>query len=121
MYELIITDYFSSAHYLREYEGACEKLHGHTWKVEISISGEKLNKLGLLIDFREAKSKLKELTDRWDHVCLNDLQEFKECNPSTENMARLMFQNFREMLPDGISMDYVRIWESETASVLYRE
>lgn len=121
MYELIITDHFSSAHYLREYRGACENLHGHTWNVEIAISSEQVDQIGLVIDFKELKAKLKVLMDRWDHICLNDLPEFKDMNPSTENMARCLYGEFKKGLPAGVVMQYVRIWESDSASVRYRE
>lgn len=121
MYELILNDCFSSAHYLREYEGACERLHGHTWRVEVAIAGDKVNKIGLLWDFKEMKVKLKEVTDRWDHVCLNDLPDFKEVNPSTENMARVLYQEFKKDLPAGVEMRYTRVWESEMASAKYQE
>jgi 6-pyruvoyltetrahydropterin/6-carboxytetrahydropterin synthase len=121
MYELIITDHFSSAHYLREYRGACENLHGHTWRVEVAIASETLDHIGLVIDFKDFKLKLKALMERWDHVCLNELPEFKEMNPSTENMARWLYKEFSKELPNGIFMNYVRVWESDSASVRYRE
>jgi len=121
MYELIIADHFSSAHYLREYHGACENLHGHTWKVEAAVSSSALDHAGLVVDFKELKKILKELMDRWDHVCLNDLPEFKEMNPSTENMARWLYQEFAKKLPAGVVMEHVRVWESDSASVRYRQ
>lgn len=121
MYELIITDHFSSAHYLRGYEGACEKLHGHTWKVEVAIVGHEPDDIGLVVDFKDLKAQLKQLTDYLDHECLNDLPEFQAMNPSTENMARYFYQEFQQGLPSGVSMNYVRIWESDSASVRYSE
>lgn len=121
MYELVITDHFSSAHFLREYRGACENLHGHTWKVELAIASHQLDAVGLVIDFKELKARLKQLTDRWDHTCLNDLPEFQEMNPSTENMARWLYEEMGKTLPPEIRMRHVRIWESETASVKYSE
>jgi 6-pyruvoyltetrahydropterin/6-carboxytetrahydropterin synthase len=89
--------------------------------VEIAIASEALNKIGLVVDFRELKAKLKEMVGRWDHVCLNDLQEFKEMNPSTENMARLIYQGFKKDLPKDVCMKHTRIWESDGASVCYSE
>ena len=121
MYELIITDHFSSAHYLREYEGACENLHGHTWRVEVAIASDKVNNIGLVVDFKELKAKLKQITDRWDHICLNDLPEFKDINPSTENMAQCLYAAFKNDLPDMVQMKYTRVWESDGASVKYSE
>ena len=121
MYELIIQDHFSSAHYLREYEGACENLHGHTWRVEVAIAGEATNRIGLVMDFKEMKAKLKTMMDRWDHVCLNELEEFQDMNPSTENMACYLYGEFKKELPKTVCMRYVRVWESDTASVRYSE
>lgn len=121
MYELIITDHFSSAHYLREYKGACENLHGHTWCVEVAIASERVDRIGLVIDFKELKRKLKVLMDRWDHVCLNELPEFKDMNPSTENMAHWLYQEFSKDLPSEVFMKHVRVWESDSASVRYSE
>ena len=121
MYELIITDHFSSAHYLREYQGACENLHGHTWNVEVAIISDKVNSIGLVVDFKDMKASLKEIMDRWDHVCLNDLPEFKDKNPSTENMARWLYEEFQGGLPEGVQMNYTRVWESDSASVKYSE
>jgi len=121
MYELIIHDHFSSAHYLREYEGACENLHGHTWRVEVAIAGEQTDRIGLVMDFKDMKAKLKALMNRWDHVCLNDLDEFRQMNPSTENMARYVYQEFQRDLPPEVRMRHVRVWESDRASVRYSE
>jgi len=121
MYELMITDHFSSAHYLREYEGACENLHGHTWKVEVCISSAAVNRIGLVVDFKDLKAQLKKITERWDHVCLNDLPEFQEINPSTESMAQCLYREFAKVLPEQLSMRHVRVWESDSASVKYTE
>ncbi len=121
MYELIISNHFSSAHYLRGYKGACEKLHGHTWKVEVAISGATINDIGLVMDFRDLKSLLGGMVDYLDHECLNELPEFQDINPSTENMARYFYQKFQQKLPEGIVMKHARIWESDSASVKYSE
>lgn len=121
MYELIITGHFSSAHYLRGYEGACENLHGHTWHVEAAITSDKVNQIGLVVDFKELKEKLKQIVNRWDHVCLNDLPEFKDVNPSTENMAQWFYKEFQKDLPEDVCMKSTRVWESDSASVRYSE
>lgn len=121
MYELVITDHFSSAHYLRGYHGACENLHGHTWRVEAAVVSSALDSAGLVIDFKDLKFTLKALMDRWDHVCLNELPEFQDMNPSTENMARWLYREFAKGLPDHAQMRHVRVWESDSASVRYSE
>ncbi len=119
MYQLVVSDHFSSAHFLRGYQGACENLHGHTWKVEVAVESDQLNQIGLVIDFKELKKRLGHIMERWDHVCLNDLDEFQGVNPSTENMARVLYQAVAREFP-GAVISYVRVWESDTASVIYR-
>ena len=118
MYELTITDHFSSAHYLREYDGPCENLHGHTWKLEISLVSDTLNELGLVIDFRIIKERLKAFLKDLDHVCLNDLEAFKDRNPSTENLAQFIYDEFSKKC-EGFRLTKVRVWESETSSVTF--
>ena len=118
MYELTITDNFSSAHFLRNYQGPCEKLHGHTWKLEITVQSTELNDIGLVIDFQVLKKKLKEFLQHLDHVCLNDLSPFETSNPSTENLAKYIYQECSKQC-DLIPLKSVRVWESENASVTY--
>jgi len=121
MYELKIKDSFASAHFLRGYQGPCEKLHGHTWKLEITISSDKLNDIGLVVDFKDIKKKLKEFLNGLDHVCLNeDVSFFKKENPSTENMARYIYKEFaKECQP--FKIEQVQVWESDNSSVAYYE
>lgn len=120
MYELIIRDQFASAHFLRGYEGACEKLHGHTWRVEVAIESTELNSIGLVVDFKDLKKRLSAIMARWDHVCLNELPEFRDVNPSTENLARILYQQFKSANPQ-LKIIHARVWESTNASVKYSE
>ena len=120
MFELSITGHFASAHLLRGYDGPCKNLHGHTWKVEVTIAAEKLDKIGLVVDFKDMKKKLNALLDRLDHVNLNDLPVFQKVNPSTENLAKYIYQEFaKECRPFPVK--HVRVWESEAASITYYE
>jgi 6-pyruvoyltetrahydropterin/6-carboxytetrahydropterin synthase len=118
MYELMVEDSFDAAHALRGYEGPCENLHGHTWKVQVFIKGDKLNKVGLLVDFKEIKNKLKEVLAEFDHKYLNDLEPFKTENPSSENMARIIFQKLKKKIK---SISKIIVWESTTSSAAYWE
>lgn len=119
-YELNICGHFASAHSLRGYHGPCEEIHGHTWKVEVTIRGQEINDIGLVIDFGEIKGRLKKFLSQLDHVHLNDHPAFKVHNPSTENLARFIFQEFSEQcLP--FKLMKVRVWESDNASVTYYE
>ena len=122
MYELKIISQFAAAHQLREYEGGCEKLHGHNWKVEVYVVGEKLGEDGLLIDFRLIKRAAKEVIDSLDHAFLNELDAFKEINPSSENIARFIFESLSKTLNDKkVRVSKVSAWESDSACASYME
>ena len=120
MFEISIKDNIASAHYLRGYEGRCKDLHGHTWKVEVVIESKKLDKIGMVVDFVELKKKLKEFLKPIDHVCLNDLAYFKKNNPTTENIAKYIYDNFQEKIKP-LKIKYVQVWESDSSSVVYFE
>ncbi len=97
---------------MRDYQGNCERLHGHNWKVAVALRGRKLDRLGMLLDFREAKRLLAEVTGPFDHECLNDLDVFRDQNPTTENIARTIFDGLSARLPEGITVARVTAWES---------
>lgn len=120
MFELSIKNHIASAHFLRGYNGPCKDLHGHTWKIEVTLLSDSLNEIGLVVDFKDVKEKLNTFLKQLDHVCLNDLEYFKDKNPSTENIARFIFERFGpEVVP--LRMKKVQVWESDNASVTYYE
>ncbi|RKX61212.1 MAG: 6-carboxytetrahydropterin synthase QueD [Thermodesulfobacteriota bacterium] len=123
MFKLKIQDYFSSAHYLRNYQGTCENLHGHNWKVELVVEGAKLNEIDLLIDFKELKKILKNILTELDHKLLNDLPYFQKNNPSSERIAKYIFEKAKEKLIDypNIKVKEVTVFETDKASVTYYE
>jgi 6-pyruvoyltetrahydropterin/6-carboxytetrahydropterin synthase len=122
MYELKIISQFAAAHQLREFEGACEKLHGHNWKVEVYVTGNKLEKNGVLIDFRMIKDATKRVLDRLDHKFLNELEPFTSLNPSSENIACHIFKSLsRELDDDTVKITKVTAWESDSACASYME
>ncbi len=110
---------FAAAHRLREYDGNCERLHGHNWKVEVALRGGELGRLGMLMDFREAKRLLAETLDPLDHRCLNDLAAFQSANPTTENIARMLYEALAARLPDGMAVARVTAWESDGCGATY--
>jgi 6-pyruvoyltetrahydropterin/6-carboxytetrahydropterin synthase len=119
-YELAITGHFASAHSLRGYQGPCEEIHGHTWKVEITLISQETNTIGLVVDFRDMKDKLEKFLSQLDHGYLNNLPAFQKDNPSTENLAKFIYQGFSPLcLPHKLQK--VRVWESDSASVTYYE
>lgn len=121
MYEITIIKSFSAAHLLSEIGGKCEELHGHNFKVEVTVGSPELNSEGILIDFRLLKKWLKDILDQMDHQHLNDLPFFKDKNPSSENIACFLYREMQSKVADsGIKMLRVKVWESETAAVTYR-
>lgn len=122
MYELKIVSHFAAAHQLNGFEGKCESLHGHNWKVEVFVSGSELGENGLLVDFREIKRATEEILDKLDHTFLNEGEMFREINPSSENIARFIFENLAKRLNnDQVRISRVTAWESDTACASYTE
>jgi 6-pyruvoyltetrahydropterin/6-carboxytetrahydropterin synthase len=118
MFELMVEDSFDAAHALRGYEGPCENLHGHTWKVQVFLGGEQLDKLGLLEDFKVIKMHLHEVLSEYDHKLLNDIKPFDIENPSSENLARVIF---KKMHKKSKALSKIVVWESHTAYAAYWE
>ncbi len=118
-YELLVEAEFAAAHRLRDYHGNCERLHGHNWRVQAVLRGRKLDRLGMLLDFREARRLLAEAVGPLDHQCLNDLGAFREMNPTTENIARTVFDALAARLPKGVAVARVTAWESEGCGASY--
>jgi 6-pyruvoyltetrahydropterin/6-carboxytetrahydropterin synthase len=121
LYELTVIRKFSAAHQLRGYEGECENLHGHTYQVEVRVRAEALDEIGLAVDFKELKRFIDGLLEQYDHGFLNDVPPFDDINPSAENMARVIFEDMKKDLPEGITLSKVVVWESENASAAYFE
>ncbi|MGE5280177.1 MAG: 6-carboxytetrahydropterin synthase QueD [Deltaproteobacteria bacterium] len=121
MFEAVVSMDFSAAHNLRGYKGKCEALHGHNWKVEVAVAGRRLDKTGMLEDFGAIKKRLRAVLDKLDHHYLNDIAPFGTMNPTSENIARWIFE---EMAPRGGgangSVAWVRVWETQTSSAVYR-
>jgi 6-pyruvoyltetrahydropterin/6-carboxytetrahydropterin synthase len=108
MYRLRISTHFNAAHRLNNYDGECSRLHGHTWKVEVFVIGDKL-KNGMLVDLKILKKRLREVVSKLDHTFLNDIKEIG--NPTLENISRYIFNSLK--LPEGVKLEKVRVWESE--------
>jgi 6-pyruvoyltetrahydropterin/6-carboxytetrahydropterin synthase len=122
MFELMIETQFSAAHQLRCYKGKCEKLHGHNWKIQVYVLSERLNDIDIAIDFHELKKLTGEIIAPLDHSFLNDIFPFTEKNPSSENIAKWIYDSLKKRLGgDDIDLSAVTVWESETASATYFE
>lgn len=120
MYELKIITQFGAAHRIRDIGGKCENLHGHNWRIEVYVEGPELGEDGLLIDFKVIKQATGKIIERLDHKFLNELEEFKDINPSSENIARLIYEALsRELNGDYIMVSRVAAWESDSACATY--
>ena len=120
MYEITIIKSFSAAHMLADIGGKCEKLHGHNFKIEVTIAAPVLNAAGILIDFWDIKKWLTEILDSLDHKYLNECSFFAQINPSSENIAKYVCQEMQlKTKQANVKIDRVRVWESENAAVTY--
>ncbi len=122
MYELMVESHFSAAHQLRGYKGKCENLHGHNWRVQVVVSAERLNEIGLVIDFHELRKITNELLSALDHCVLNEIFPFTEINPSSENIAKWVYDSIKKKITNSdINVSSVTVWEAESASATYYE
>jgi len=122
MFELMVETMFSAAHQLKGYRGKCERLHGHNWKVQVHVIAEKLNEIDIAIDFHEMKSLTNEVVSALDHSILNEIFPFTEKNPSSENIAKWVYDSLRKKIEnETIQLSAVTVWESENASATYYE
>jgi len=118
MYNIRVEANFSSAHNLRGYKGKCEELHGHNWKIEAVASKDKLGKTGMVLDFRYLKTKLNDVVERLDHKYLNNLACFKKVNPTSENIAKYIYDRLR---PKIAGLKSVTVWENNASCATYEE
>lgn len=127
MYEITVRTRFAAAHYLKDYDGPCSRLHGHTWHIEATFRGDRLDGKGMLLDFRAVKNKIKVIVDELDHNTLNEVEPFcggSENNPTVENLARYIYYRLKDAC-DGhgkaAQISRVRVWESPDTSAAYME
>jgi 6-pyruvoyltetrahydropterin/6-carboxytetrahydropterin synthase len=122
MFEVTIEETFAAGHALRNYRGKCENVHGHNYRCQVTVEGEQLDEVGLLVDFVELKRVVHSVLDRLDHVWLNDFPPFNTINPSAENIAKYIYDEVLAGLGkrDGVRLAYVKLWETDTSSAIYR-
>lgn len=122
MFQVSVEESFSSGHALRGYKGKCENVHGHNYRVQVTLEGPQLDGIGLLVDFTQVKQVVREIVKRLDHQFINDLDPFTEVNPSAENMAKYFYEQVAGKLtglPPGAAVKDVVIWETDTAMARY--
>lgn len=122
MFEVSVDQTFAAGHALRNYKGKCENVHGHNFKVQVVIEGEKLDEAGLLVDFIDVKSAMREIIERLDHVFLNDIEPFNVKNPSAENIAEYFYTEMRRLLKPSVPVRVreVKIWETDIQCATFR-
>ena len=120
MYELTVKDHFDAAHSLAGYPGECCELHGHTWDVEATVSGDELDRVGIVYDFKRFKDDLAAVLAPYDHHHLNEVPPFDSVNPTAENLARVIYEALSERLGSGVRLLEVAVWESPVARIAYR-
>ena len=120
MYEIKIIRFFSAAHFLKDYNGKCENLHGHNWKVEVMVRTDNLDAGNMAIDFSRLKHLTDDILNTLDHTNLNDLIIFDDQNPSSETIARYIFEKLEQALEGTpISVHRVNAWESRDSCAGY--
>ena len=123
LWRLKVSSQFSSSHQLRNYQGKCENLHGHNFMVEAEVEGRQLDPdTGILIDFKDLKAELADITDSLDHCHLNDLPQFKEENPSSEHIARYIFKELQKRLEQKpVQISSLSVYEKDSSRATYME
>ena len=120
MFEIIVQHHFCAAHRLIGYDGKCANIHGHNFAVEARITGDRLDGLGILVDFKDVKASLTSIIDLLDHQMLNDLPAFRETNPSSENIAKYFYDELARQLPAHVRLAEIRIQETSSYAAVYR-
>jgi 6-pyruvoyltetrahydropterin/6-carboxytetrahydropterin synthase len=123
MFVVSVQAHYDAAHFLRQYKGKCERLHGHRYVVEVALASETLNESGIAFDFVDVKRELRALAERLDHTNINDVEPFTELEPSAENQAKYFYDELKRLLPRtfGDAILYVRVWETPTQWAQYTE
>lgn len=125
MFEVTVEQTFSAGHALRHYKGKCENVHGHNYRVQVTVEGDQLNSIGLLVDFVELKRVVRQVVDRLDHQFINDLEPFVTLNPSAENLAKYFYEEVYSGMKLGqnevpVRIAHVKIWETDTSMAVFR-
>jgi 6-pyruvoyltetrahydropterin/6-carboxytetrahydropterin synthase len=123
MYEVSVDQTFAAAHNLRNYKGKCENLHGHNYKVRVTVTGKELDPTGLLCDFADLKQALQGVIGSLDHIYLNEFPPFDVLNPSAENIARYIYEQTARKIPrapNGAGITSITVWESDLTAATYK-
>jgi 6-pyruvoyltetrahydropterin/6-carboxytetrahydropterin synthase len=120
MFEISKEVSFSGAHHLREYQGKCEAVHGHNWRIKAFVAARELDRLGMVIDFKALTGHMTAVLERFDHKDLNAVPPFDEINPSSENLAKFLFDELAARIDDGrVRVSRIMVWETGPSCASY--
>ena len=118
-FEIATVCRFCAAHALRLYDGSMEPVHGHNWRVQVRVAADRLDAIGVVMDFHELERLVDQIVQPWHNRHLNELQPFdRELNPSAENVAFHIARSLR--LPADVRMERVEVWETDENSAVYK-
>ena len=123
MFEVCVEESFAAGHALRGYKGKCENVHGHNYKVRVTLEGPELDAVGLLVDFVHVKQAIRAVIAAVDHKFLNDFAPFDTVNPSAENIAKYFYEETSKQMrtaPNGARITCITVWETDTTAATYR-
>jgi 6-pyruvoyltetrahydropterin/6-carboxytetrahydropterin synthase len=122
MFRITVEQFMDAAHSLKGYQGKCEAVHGHRYRVSATLKAGGQDEIGLSYDFSEVKSRLRDILGRYDHTYLNDIPPFDGVNPSAENIARAVYDELKGKLSgEPVVLECVSVWETPEQGVEYRE
>jgi 6-pyruvoyltetrahydropterin/6-carboxytetrahydropterin synthase len=121
MYRVSVEKSFDAAHYLRGYKGKCESMHGHRFRVLVSVRASTLDDIGLAYDFTDLKKHLGDILERFDHTCLNEVPPFDKINPSSEHIAATIYEEIKAKLTGSpVAPESVEVWETPYQGIAYK-
>ena len=128
MFEVTVEHTFAAGHSLREYKGKCENVHGHNYRIQVTVEGEQLNRIGLLVDFVDLKRAVRQVSEKLDHQFINDVEPFTTLNPSAENIAKYFYDEVSKALnlevnafnEHPVRIGQIKVWETDTSIAVYR-
>lgn len=121
MFDVRVEKTIACAHRLVDYDGPCEELHGHNYRIEVTYSGTELDRIGMLVDFVDVKKAFNEVLEKLDHKYLNELPAFMNLSPSAENIAYHVYQELKRTTFERAKISCVSVWETPTSVAVYRE
>ena len=119
MYRLSIETTISAAHHLKDYQGNCSMMHGHNWKIQVEVNSNKVDNVGMVIDFKDLKDITWQVVGKFDHQVFNNIPPFDKLNPTAEHLSKYFYHEIEKLLPENVKMDRIKLWETDKYSIEY--